>query len=142
MQGKCIIFSAPSGAGKTTIVQQLLQKKELKLEFSISATTRNPRGQEVNGKDYYFLTVPEFKNKIENGSLIEWEEVYENSFYGTLKTELDRIWGKGNNVAFDIDVKGGMNLQNLFGEQALSIFICPKPVLFSHEIRTQPGEHP
>jgi guanylate kinase len=125
MQGKCIIFSAPSGAGKTTIVQQLLLREELKLEFSISATTRSPRGQEVQGKDYYFLSVPEFKNKIEKDALIEWEEVYENSFYGTLKSELNRIWEKGYNVAFDVDVKGGINMQKLFGDRALSIFICP-----------------
>jgi guanylate kinase len=133
MQGKCIIFSAPSGAGKTTIVQQLLQKDELKLEFSISATTRQPRGQEVNGKDYYFLSVPEFKRKIETDGLVEWEEVYENSFYGTLKSELNRIWDKGHHVAFDVDVKGGMNLQKLFGDNALSIFICPPTIKILEE---------
>lgn len=128
MQGKCIIFSAPSGAGKTTIVQRLLRNKELKLEFSISATTRSPRGQEVHGTDYYFLSVPDFKNKIENDALIEWEEVYENSFYGTLKSELECIWEKGNHVAFDVDVKGGINMKKLFGKHALSIFIMPPSV--------------
>ena len=128
MSGKCVIFSAPSGAGKTTIVKQLLLKPELKLEFSISATTRSPRGAEQNGKDYYFLSVENFKSQIENDGLVEWEEVYENSFYGTLKAELDRIWDKGNHVVFDVDVKGGLNLKKLFGKNALSIFIMPPSI--------------
>lgn len=133
MQGKCIIFSAPSGAGKTTIIQQLLRHDELKLEFSISATTRPPRGQEVHGKDYYFLDTDIFKKKIENDELVEWEEVYENSFYGTLRSELQRIWDKDNNVAFDIDVKGGINLKKLFGENALAIFIMPPSIAILEE---------
>lgn len=123
--GKCIIFSAPSGAGKTTIVKELLRKKELKLEFSISATTRQPRGKEVHGQDYYFLSVNEFKSKIDNNAFVEWEEVYENSYYGTLREELVRIWGKGNNVIFDVDVNGGLNLKKQFAKNTLSIFIMP-----------------
>ena len=128
MSGKCVIFSAPSGAGKTTIVKQLLLKPELRLEFSISATTRSPRGAEQNGKDYYFLSIENFKSQIDNDGLVEWEEVYENSFYGTLKAELDRIWDKGNHVVFDVDVKGGINLKKLFGKNALSIFIRPPSI--------------
>ncbi len=123
--GKCIIFSAPSGAGKTTVVKELLNKNDLKLEFSISATTRLPRGSEINGKEYYFLSIDEFKSAIEKNAFVEWEEVYENNFYGTLKSELDRIWLKGNQVIFDVDVKGGINLKHNFGENALSIFIQP-----------------
>ena len=125
MQGKCIIFSAPSGAGKTTIVKEILKKTELRLEFSISATTRQPRGKEQNGIDYYFLSVDDFKHKIETNALVEWEEVYENSFYGTLTSELERIWSKENYVAFDVDVKGGLNMKKLFGNHALSVFIKP-----------------
>lgn len=128
MQGKCIIFSAPSGSGKTTILQQLLQDPALKLEFSISATTRKPRGQEKNGKDYYFLETDFFKKKVEENSFVEWEEVYENTYYGTLKSELQRIWKKGCVVAFDVDVKGGMNLKKLFGKHAMSMFIMPPSI--------------
>lgn len=125
MQGKCVIFSAPSGSGKTTIVNHLLKKPELKLEFSISATTRPARNNEINGKDYYFLSPEEFKKKIENNELIEWEEVYNNTFYGTPKSEPERIWGKGNIVTFDVDVKGGLNLKKIFGSSALSVFVMP-----------------
>jgi guanylate kinase len=136
MTGKCVIFSAPSGAGKTTIVKQLLEKPELKLEFSISATTREPREEEIHGKDYYFLTLDDFKNKIDQNALIEYEEVYENSFYGTLKAELERIWEKGNHVAFDIDVNGGLNLKKLFGEKALAIFVMPPSLqILEHRLR-------
>ena len=125
MQGKCIIFSAPSGAGKTTILKRLLEFPELKLEFSISATTRKPRNDETHGKDYYFLSKEDFNKKIAEHELIEWEEVYENTFYGTLKSELERIWKKEKNVAFDVDVKGGINLKGIFGKNALSVFIEP-----------------
>lgn len=125
MTGNCIIFSAPSGAGKTTIIKELLNKPELGLEFSISATTRKPRGNEKNGIDYYFLEPDIFRLKIEEGELVEWEEVYTDTYYGTLKSELNRIWDKGNNVAFDVDVKGGLNLKKLFGANALSIFVMP-----------------
>jgi guanylate kinase len=125
MQGKSIIFSAPSGTGKTTILKKLLEFPELNLEFSVSATTRKPRLNEVDGKDYYFLSVGDFKKRISENGLVEWQEVYENSLYGTLKTELNRIWNKGNNATFDVDVKGGLNLKKVFGKNALAIFIAP-----------------
>lgn len=121
---KCIIFSAPSGAGKTTIVKRLLAEG-FPLEFSISAATREKRGAEENGKDYYFLSVEEFKNRIEKEDFIEWEEVYEDHFYGTLKTEIERIWESGKAVIFDVDVIGGINLKKHFGDNALSLFVMP-----------------
>lgn len=124
VSGKCIIFSAPSGAGKTTLVRHLLAKN-FRLEFSISACTREKRGNEKDGVDYYFLSVEEFQKKIKADEFIEWEEVYENHFYGTLKNEINRIWKSGNNVIFDVDVVGGINLKKYFGEQALSIFVMP-----------------
>jgi guanylate kinase len=123
MAGKAIIFSAPSGSGKTTIVKHLL-KTNPDLGFSISASTRDKRGRtEENGKDYYFLTPEEFKQKIDNNEFVEWEEVYEGNFYGTLKSEIDRIWNEGKNVIFDVDVKGGLNLKKYFGKDALAIFV-------------------
>lgn len=123
MEGKAIIFSAPSGSGKTTIVRHLLEKNP-DLGFSISASTRDKRGRtEAHGKDYYFLTPDEFKKKIDNGDFIEWEEVYEGNFYGTLKSEIDRIWKQGKNVIFDVDVKGGLNLKKYFGDKALAVFV-------------------
>lgn len=123
MAGKAIIFSAPSGSGKTTIVKHLLQSNP-DLGFSISASTRDKRGRtEVNGKDYYFLTPEEFKRRIDSNEFIEWEEVYEGNFYGTLKSEIERIWQSGKNVIFDVDVKGGLNLKKYFGDKALSIFV-------------------
>lgn len=125
--GKLIIFSAPSGAGKSTIVNHLL-KCYPTMEFSISACSRAPRGKEVHGKEYYFLGVEGFKAEIENDAFVEWEEVYENNFYGTLKSELDRIWSKGGIAVFDIDVVGGVNLKKQFGEQALSIFVKPPSI--------------
>lgn len=127
MDGKLVIFSAPSGSGKTTIVKHLLSK-DFHLEFSISATSRLPRGEEQNGKDYYFLSVADFKQKIEDNQFIEWEEVYHDRFYGTLRSELERIWRKGNHVLFDVDVKGGVNIKKQFGDQALSVFIQPPSV--------------
>ena len=123
-KGKCIIFSAPSGAGKTTIVHYLL-KESLGLEFSVSACSREPRKNEINGKDYYFLGLEGFKDQIDKESFIEWEEVYTNNFYGTLKSEIERIWANGKSVIFDLDVIGGLNLKRIFGEQALSIFVKP-----------------
>lgn len=117
-----LILSAPSGSGKSTIIQYLLNKG-LPLEFSISATTRAPRGNEKNGVEYYFYTVEEFKQKIANGEFLEFEEVYENRFYGTLKSECERIWSKGKVIVFDVDVAGGMRLKSLFGDKALSLFI-------------------
>ena len=123
MEGKAIIFSAPSGSGKTTIVQHLLEKNP-DLGFSISASTRDKRGRtEAHGKDYYFLTPEEFKKKIDSNEFVEWEEVYEGNFYGTLKSEIERIWGSGKNVIFDVDVKGGIALKNYFGDRALAIFV-------------------
>ncbi|HET6542429.1 MAG TPA: guanylate kinase [Chryseolinea sp.] len=123
MEGKAIIFSAPSGSGKTTIVRHLLEKNP-DLGFSISASTRDKRGRtEAHGKDYYFLTPEEFKKKIDSNEFVEWEEVYEGNFYGTLKSEIDRIWKNGKNVIFDVDVKGGINLKNYFGDKALAIFV-------------------
>ncbi|WP_143959971.1 guanylate kinase [Litoribacter populi] len=121
--GKAIIFSAPSGSGKTTIVKYLISKNP-KLGFSISACTRDKRGRsEQNGKDYYFLTPEDFKQKIDNDEFIEWEEVYEGNFYGTLKEEIQRIWDEGHHVIFDVDVKGGLNLKKYFGHKALAVFV-------------------
>lgn len=122
--GKCIIFSAPSGAGKTTIVQYLLGKIP-ELEFSISACSREPRGEEKHGVHYYFLGIEQFKKKIEEGAFIEWEEVYKDNFYGTLRSELERIWEQNKVVIFDVDVIGGLNLKRIIGEQALAIFVQP-----------------
>ena len=123
MAGKALIFSAPSGSGKTPIVQHLL-KNNSDLGFSISASTRDKRGRtEKDGKDYHFLTPEQFKQKIDQDEFIEWEEVYAGNFYGTLKTEIDRIWEEGKNVIFDVDVKGGINLKKYFGEKALAIFV-------------------
>lgn len=122
-KGKAIIFSAPSGSGKTTIVRHLVDNIP-SLGFSISACTRDRRGRaEENGKDYYFLTPEEFKNKIDQNEFIEWEEVYEGNFYGTLKEEIDRIWNEGKHVIFDVDVKGGLNLKKYFGDKGLAIFV-------------------
>lgn len=122
-QGKAFIFSAPSGSGKTTIVKHLLQNNP-NLGFSISACTRDKRGRnEENGKDYYFLSPEEFKMRIDNDEFIEWEEVYAGNFYGTLKTEIERIWSEGKHVIFDVDVKGGLNLKNYFKEKALAVFV-------------------
>ena len=121
-QGKLIIFSAPSGSGKSTIVRHLL-RRDVPIEFSVSATNRAPRGREENGVDYYFLSSEEFKSKINSKAFLEWEEVYPDRYYGTLNAEVDRIWANGKQVVFDIDVEGGLNLKKQFGEQALSVFI-------------------
>lgn len=125
--GKCIIFSAPSGAGKTSIVHALLRHTN-KLSFSISACSRPPRENEKHGEDYYFLSVDEFKQKIKEGAFIEWQEVYKNHFYGTLKSEVERLWKEGKVVLFDVDVYGGINLKKYFGEAALSFFIQPPSI--------------
>ncbi|MBN9293314.1 MAG: guanylate kinase [Flavobacteriia bacterium] len=126
-KGKCVIFSAPSGAGKTTIVRALLEQIDL-LEFSVSACSRQPRPNEKNGVDYYFLSAEEFRKKIDNDEFLEWEEVYKDHFYGTLKSEVERIWKDGKAVIFDVDVVGGINLKNKLGEQALAIFVAPPAI--------------
>lgn len=125
--GKAIIISAPSGAGKTTIVHKIIGMN-FGLEFSISATSRPKRGEEIDGQDYYFLSADEFKEKIKNDEFLEWEEVYPDQFYGTLKSEVDRIWSKGNHVIFDVDVIGGLNLKRYFGAKGLSLFIMPPSI--------------
>ncbi|WP_375443562.1 guanylate kinase [uncultured Fibrella sp.] len=123
MDGKLIIFSAPSGSGKTTIVRHLLQSNE-NLGFSISACTRDRRGRaEQNGKDYYFLTPDEFKHKIDADEFVEWEEVYVGAFYGTLKSEIQRVWDTGKHVLFDVDVQGGLKLKQYYGDRALAVFV-------------------
>jgi guanylate kinase len=126
-KGKLIIFSAPSGAGKTTIVKHLLQKG-FSLEFSISATSREARHTETHGKDYYFLSGEEFLTKVENNEFLEWEEVYKGTSYGTLKSEVERIRNKGNNVIFDVDVVGGLNIKKYYGDEALAVFVQPPSV--------------
>lgn len=126
MRGKCLIFSAPSGSGKSTIVQWLTQEHpELNLSFSISATSRPPRGTEQHGVEYFFLTPEEFKAKIDADEFLEYEEVYENRYYGTLKSQVDEQLEQGKNVIFDIDIKGGVNVKNFYGDNALSLFIQP-----------------
>ncbi len=126
-KGKLIILSAPSGAGKTTIVKHLLQQ-DFNLEFSISATNREPRNGEIHGRDYYFLSPEEFLRKVENNEFLEWEEVYKGNRYGTLKSEVERIRNLGKNVIFDVDVIGGINIKKQFGDEALAIFVQPPSV--------------
>lgn len=124
-EGKIIIVSAPSGTGKSTIIRRLMEKPELKLEFSISATSRLPRGEEQNGREYYFLTSDDFKRRVEAGEFVEWEEVYAGTCYGTLVSEVERVISRGRNLIMDIDVKGAMNIKRRYGQKALSIFILP-----------------
>jgi guanylate kinase len=127
-KGKLLVFSAPSGSGKTTIVRHLLSKKDLNLEFSISAATREARGEEINGKDYYFMSIEEFKKHIKADDFVEWEEVYRDNFYGTLKTEIERIWTNGKNVIFDIDVAGGLRIKKKFPGETLAVFVKPPSI--------------
>jgi guanylate kinase len=127
-KGKLIVFSAPSGSGKTTIVRHLLGKEDLNLEFSISAASRDPRGEEEHGKDYYFISLEQFKKHIKAEDFLEWEEVYRDNFYGTLKAEIERIWALGKNVIFDIDVAGGLRIKHKFPEQTLAVFVKPPSV--------------
>lgn len=135
IKGKAFIFSAPSGSGKTTIVKHLIHNNP-DLGFSISACTRDKRGRnEANGKDYYFLSPEEFKKKIDNDEFVEWEEVYEGNFYGTLKSEIERIWADGKHVIFDVDVQGGLNLKRYFKEKALAIFVkVPSLEVLKHRL--------
>ncbi|MDO4879947.1 MAG: guanylate kinase [Capnocytophaga sp.] len=128
MKNKLIIFSAPSGSGKTTIIRELLSLTDLNLGFSISTTSRTPRGKEQNGVDYYFISTEEFKTQIQQNLFLEWQEVYANNFYGTYKSEIERLGKEGKNVLFDIDVFGGINVKKQFGDRALSIFIQPPSV--------------
>ena len=128
MRGKCLIFSAPSGSGKSTIVQWLLQHPELKMVFSISATSRAPRGTEKNGVEYFFLSADEFRARIANDEFLEYEEVYSGCFYGTLKEQVEKRLNEGMNVVFDVDVVGGCNIKKYYGEQALSMFIQPPSI--------------
>ncbi len=125
MAGKVIIISAPSGAGKTTIVKHLLAIEKFHLAFSISACTRNPRDGEINGRDYHFISVDQFKGLIEDNAFVEWEEVYKNNYYGTLISEVERIWKNGHHVLFDVDVRGGVNLKSKYKENALALFVMP-----------------
>lgn len=127
-KGKLIVFSAPSGSGKTTIVRHLLNQKKFQLEFSISATSREARGNEKDSEDYYFISAKEFKNKIKLDEFLEWEEVYIDNFYGTLKTEVERIWAKGKHVIFDIDVAGGLRIKKKFPERTLAVFVKPPDI--------------
>lgn len=124
---KALLFSAPSGSGKTTIIRELLQRFDC-FEFAISATSRQPRAGERNGEDYYFLTPETFRQRVDNGDFLEWEEVYAGTFYGTLKSELNRIWDNGHTIIFDVDVKGGMNIKRYFGDAALAIFVMPPSI--------------
>lgn len=126
--GKLIVFSAPSGSGKTTIVRHLLGIEKLNLEFSVSATSRAPRGEETHGKDYYFLTLKDFKQKMKSEAFLEWEEVYRDNFYGTLHSEVERIWAMGKNVIFDIDVVGGLRIKKKYPERTLAVFVKPPSV--------------
>ncbi len=126
--GKLIIFSAPSGSGKTTIVKYLLDQPELNLAFSVSATSRPRRGKEKHGENYYFMSISEFKNHIKNNDFLEWEEVYRDNFYGTLKSELERLWAQGKNVIFDIDVVGGLRIKKKYPEKTLAVFVKPPSV--------------
>lgn len=125
MEGKCLIFSAPSGSGKSTIVNFLLQHPELRMSFSVSATSRAPRGEEKDGEAYFFLSADEFRRRIDNGDFLEYEQVYEGVFYGTLKEQVEKLLAQGRNVVFDVDVVGGCNIKKYFGERALSLFIQP-----------------
>ena len=127
-EGKLIVFSAPSGSGKTTIVHYLLEQEKLNLDFSVSATSREKRGSEIHGKDYYFMSKKQFEEHLNNDDFIEWEQVYKDNYYGTLKKEIERIWQMGKHVIFDIDVVGGLNVKKKFPEQTLAVFVQPPSI--------------
>lgn len=139
-QGKCVIISAPSGAGKTTIVRSLLAQG-LRLAFSVSATSRPKRSYEVDGQDYFFISEDEFRKRIDAGDFVEWEEVYPGRFYGTLRSEIERIWAQGNSAIFDVDVVGGLRLKEVFGDKALAVFVSPPSVeALEQRLRTRGTE--
>jgi guanylate kinase len=141
--GKAIIFSAPSGAGKTTIVRHLMGIPDLRLSFSVSATTRQKRDYEINGKDYYFIAPEDFLQRAKNGEFIEWEEVYNGQYYGTLYSEIERIWSGGGHVIFDLDVVGGLNLKKILGDKALSVFVkAPSIEVLEERLRKRSTETP
>lgn len=143
-KGKIIILSAPSGTGKSTIISRIIGKPELRLGFSISATSRAPRGNEKDGREYYFISHEEFRRRVEAGEFVEWEEVYPGTCYGTLRSEVERVLGQGRNLIMDIDVKGGLNVKKIFGDSAVSVFILPPSVEeLEHRLRgraTDPEE--
>lgn len=137
-EGKLIVFSAPSGSGKTTLVHHLLNQENLPLDFSISATSREKRGNEVDGKDYHFINLDQFKQHIEADDFVEWEEVYENNFYGTLKSEVERIWAEGKHAIFDIDVVGGLRVKEKFPEKTLAVFVkAPSIAVMEERLRAR-----
>lgn len=137
---KLVVFTAPSGAGKTTIVKHLLSKYD-DLAFSVSATTRSARSEEVDGRDYYFLSLEEWSQKIEEGDFLEWEEVYENQYYGSLKSEVERLWKLGKYVIFDMDVKGATNIKKIYGDKAITVFVKPpSPEILFNRLRNRKTE--